>query len=189
MIIIGLTCKLSNKFSINLFINIFFIFIIIFIIVYIILLFIITIIILLNYFLFLFIYFTEEKARLNLSEFQICVVILDLWRVHICQDFLSWVKQKYKYIKFVFIPPGCTGIIFVFLFMYLYITFFLGKAQVCDLVVNKPIKEVIRDGLSVYILLIYLFVYIIYIYFLIMYKYCKYCSSSVSWSYSFFCCS
>ncbi len=89
-------------------------------------------------------YFTHKKEELHLDVSQVCLVFLDVWRVHISKEFLIWVKQTYDYIKLAFIPPGK---LIYSLVLYLFILGCTGVAQVCDLVVNKPIKDRIRTGL------------------------------------------
>ncbi len=54
------------------------------------------------------------------------------------------VKQTYDYIKLAFISPS--KLIYL-LVLYLFILECIGVAQVCDLVVNKPIKNRIRTSL------------------------------------------
>lgn len=58
---------------------------------------------------------------------QRAIFILDVYSVHICGDFLAWMKANHSDILLHFIPPGCTG-----------------KLQVGDLVVNKKMKDIIK---------------------------------------------
>lgn len=40
---------------------------------------------------------------------QRCVLILDCWKVHISQSFVSWMKEEYPYILLLFVPARCTS--------------------------------------------------------------------------------
>ena len=62
------------------------------------------------------------------------ILNLDCWKVHISKEFLAWMKQYYPFIHIVFVPAGCTG-----------------KFQVCDLVVQKKLKDVVCKQAQGYI--------------------------------------
>lgn len=64
------------------------------------------------------------KEELELSPVQHSIVLLDVWKHHYSKDFKNFIKEKFPRIELVYIPPGTTG-----------------EAQVCDLVVNKKMKE------------------------------------------------
>lgn len=46
-----------------------------------------------------------------------------LQQVHVCDEFLKWLKQTYPFIRLNIVPAGCTS-----------------KVQIADVVVNRPFK-------------------------------------------------
>lgn len=71
------------------------------------------------------------KEELELSPLQRSIVLLDVWKHHYSAEFKAFMSEKFPHILIVYIPPGCTG-----------------EAQVCDLVVNKKMKELATTSTS-----------------------------------------
>ena len=64
------------------------------------------------------------KEELECSPLQRSLLLLDVWKHHYSPEFRSFMDNTFPLIDIVYIPPGTTG-----------------EAQVCDLVVNKKMKE------------------------------------------------
>lgn len=73
-------------------------------------------------------YRLEVINRDKLSPLQKLVLIIDVWSVHVSKAFRELVRTKYPFILLNYIPPRCTS-----------------KGQVCDLVVNKKMKDFAND--------------------------------------------
>jgi hypothetical protein len=55
------------------------------------------------------------------------VLVLDVWSVHISEEFRSWLKQNHPRIHLVFVPPNCTS-----------------ELQVADVILQRSFKAGIR---------------------------------------------
>lgn len=76
--------------------------------------------------------FLQQNVYLPMN--QQMVLNLDCWKVHISEEFRDWIKASHPYISLIYVPGGCTGV-----------------AQVCDLVVNKKLKDMIKQQFQIYI--------------------------------------
>lgn len=56
------------------------------------------------------------------------VLVLDVWSVHISQEFRDWIKQQHPRIHLVYVPPNCTS-----------------ELQVADVILQRPFKAGIRQ--------------------------------------------
>lgn len=72
-------------------------------------------------------YVDQKKKELRLPPQAKALINLDVWKVHISEAFLEWWRATQPDLEMVFVPAGCTS-----------------KGQVCDLVVQKKIKDVVR---------------------------------------------
>lgn len=72
-------------------------------------------------------YYKAQKELLGLPMDFPCIWIIDCWSVHIKDAFLDWVRKQYPFIRIVFIPANCTGVM-----------------QPCDLVGQRDIKCILR---------------------------------------------
>lgn len=72
-------------------------------------------------------YYKAQKVRLGMPLDYPCVWIIDCWSVHIKDAFIAWVRQQYPFIRIVFIPANCTGLM-----------------QPCDLVGQRDLKCILR---------------------------------------------
>ncbi|KAG1837853.1 hypothetical protein DFJ58DRAFT_862112 [Suillus subalutaceus] len=68
-------------------------------------------------------YWTRQKELIGAPDDQECILQLDVWSVHKSVQFRTWLDQQYPWIKYHFVPGGCTGI-----------------AQPCDVGVQCPFK-------------------------------------------------
>ena len=72
-----------------------------------------------------------DRCRLqhNLPENPHMVLVLDVWSVHISEEFRSWLKENHPHIHLVFVPPlaNCTS-----------------ELQVADVILQKSFKAGIR---------------------------------------------
>jgi hypothetical protein len=78
-------------------------------------------------------YLTFTKTKLNLQQDQKCI-ILDCWSVHKSARFRQYIQDNHKDICLLYVPAGCTG-----------------KFQVTDLIVNNPLKAVVRSQSSTFL--------------------------------------
>jgi hypothetical protein len=62
------------------------------------------------------------------------ILLLDCWKVHKSQDFMSWLAETYPNIKLLFIPADCTS-----------------KAQPADVIMQRPLKCGFRQEFDEYI--------------------------------------
>lgn len=74
------------------------------------------------------------KQQRGLGPQAKAIVNMDVYKVHNSEEFLTWIKATHPDILLLYIPPGCTG-----------------KAQVCDLVINKAFKGIIRKEVMLYL--------------------------------------
>ena len=72
-------------------------------------------------------YWTRKKAELGAPPDQECVLRLDVWSVHRSIAFRTWLDKTYPWIRYLFIPGGCTGV-----------------AQPCDVGLQRLIKLEIK---------------------------------------------
>jgi hypothetical protein len=72
-------------------------------------------------------YWTRQKELVGAPDDQECILHLDVWSVHKSIQFHTWLDQHYSWIKYYFVPGGCTGI-----------------AQPCDVGVQHPFKLAIK---------------------------------------------
>lgn len=63
-----------------------------------------------------------QKLGLNAGK-QECVLQYDLYKVHVAEEFVSWLKETYPFIRLNIIPAGCTS-----------------KVQIADVVLNRAFK-------------------------------------------------
>ncbi|KIK92868.1 hypothetical protein PAXRUDRAFT_146396 [Paxillus rubicundulus Ve08.2h10] len=74
-------------------------------------------------------YWVKEKEQVSVPDDQECILQLDVWSVHKSIQFCTWLDKEYPWIKYRFVPRGCTGI-----------------AQPCDVGIQCPFKLVIRQS-------------------------------------------
>ncbi|KAG1871544.1 hypothetical protein F4604DRAFT_1926276 [Suillus subluteus] len=55
-------------------------------------------------------YWTRQKELVGAPDDQECILQLDVWSVHKSIQFCTWLDQQYPWIKYRFVPGGCTGI-------------------------------------------------------------------------------
>lgn len=72
-------------------------------------------------------YYKAQKERLGLPMDFPCIWIIDCWSVHIKDAFLVWIRKQYPFIRVLFIPANCTGLM-----------------QPCDLVGQRDLKCILR---------------------------------------------
>jgi len=72
-------------------------------------------------------YWTRQKELVGAPDDQECVLQLDVWSVHRSIQFRTWLDQQYPWIKYRFVPGGCTGI-----------------AQPCDVGIQRPFKLAVK---------------------------------------------
>lgn len=72
-------------------------------------------------------YWTRQKELVGAPDDQECILQLDVWSVHKSVQFRTWLDQQYPWIKYRFVPGGCTGI-----------------AQPCDVGVQRPFKLAVK---------------------------------------------
>lgn len=68
----------------------------------------------------------EAQGRVYLQ--QCCIVHYDLYRVHVAEEFRTWLYSKYPFVHLGVVPGGCTG-----------------KGQVADIALNRPIKHALKQ--------------------------------------------
>lgn len=73
-------------------------------------------------------YYKAQKMRLQLPLDYPCIWIIDCWSVHIKDSFIAWVQQQYPFIRILFIPANCTGLM-----------------QPCDLAGQRDLKCILRS--------------------------------------------
>jgi hypothetical protein len=59
-----------------------------------------------------------------------CVLILDVWHVHISNAFRAWMRDEYPWIKMLYVPANCTSVL-----------------QPCDMGAMKPFKAALQEAL------------------------------------------
>jgi hypothetical protein len=72
-------------------------------------------------------YWMKKKAELGAPPDQECVLRLDVWSVHRSIVFRTWLDTTYPWIRYHFIPGGCTGV-----------------AQPCDVGLQRLLKLEIK---------------------------------------------
>ena len=72
-------------------------------------------------------YWARKKEELGVPPDQECVLRLDVWSVHQSVAFRTWLDKTYPWIRYRFIPGGCTGV-----------------AQPCDVDLQRVIKLEIK---------------------------------------------
>lgn len=72
-------------------------------------------------------YWTRQKELAGAPDDQECILQLDIWSVHKSIQFCTWLDQQYPWIKYHFVPGGCTGI-----------------AQPCDVGVQRVFKLAVK---------------------------------------------
>lgn len=72
-------------------------------------------------------YWTRQKELAGAPDDQECILQLDIWSVHKSIQFRTWLDQQYPWIKYRFVPGGCTGI-----------------AQPCDVGVQRVFKLAVK---------------------------------------------
>ncbi|KAG2140340.1 hypothetical protein BD769DRAFT_1332145, partial [Suillus cothurnatus] len=70
-----------------------------------------------------------KKELIGAPDDQECVLQLDVWLVHKSVQFCTWLDQQYPWIKYRFVPGGCTRI-----------------AQPCDVGIQCPFKLAIKQS-------------------------------------------
>jgi len=65
-----------------------------------------------------------DLYKVTASAFSLKVSHLVILQVHVCEEFTSWLKETYPFIRLNIIPAGCTS-----------------KVQVADVVLNRPFKS------------------------------------------------
>jgi len=73
-------------------------------------------------------YYKAQKVRLGLPLDYPCVWLIDCWSVHIKDSFIAWVQSQYPFIRILFIPANCTGLM-----------------QPCDLAGQRDLKCILRS--------------------------------------------
>jgi hypothetical protein len=73
-------------------------------------------------------YWEEQKVLLDALADQECVLHLDVWSVHRSIQFHTWLDMTYPWIKYRFVPGGCTGV-----------------GQPCDVGIQRPFKLVVKQ--------------------------------------------
>ncbi|KAF9505203.1 hypothetical protein BS47DRAFT_1378299 [Hydnum rufescens UP504] len=54
-------------------------------------------------------YIARAKWRLRAPASQKTILLIDSWSVHIGEEYHSWMREKYPYIKIAYIPSGCAS--------------------------------------------------------------------------------
>ncbi|KAF7796672.1 hypothetical protein EIP86_007855 [Pleurotus ostreatoroseus] len=72
-------------------------------------------------------YFNHHKRRLGLKEDQQCIWYIDVWSVHRSEEFRTWLRKTYPWIRLIFVPAGCTAL-----------------GQPCDVGIQRPLKHTMR---------------------------------------------
>ncbi|KAG2341697.1 hypothetical protein BDR05DRAFT_949526 [Suillus weaverae] len=73
--------------------------------------------------------YTRQKELIGAPDDQECILHLDVWSVHKSIQFCTWLDQHYPWIKYHFVPGGCTGI-----------------AQPCNVGVQHPFKLAVKQS-------------------------------------------
>ncbi|KAG1760822.1 hypothetical protein EDD22DRAFT_780617 [Suillus occidentalis] len=55
-------------------------------------------------------YWEEQKVLPNAPADQECILHLNVWSVHRSIQFHMWTDMTYPWIKYHFVPGGCTGV-------------------------------------------------------------------------------
>ncbi|KAF8833448.1 hypothetical protein BDN67DRAFT_917000 [Paxillus ammoniavirescens] len=74
-------------------------------------------------------YWQLKKQSVGAPDDQECIMQLDVWSVHRSVQFHTWLDQNHPWIKYQFIPGGCTGI-----------------AQPCNVGIQRPFKLAVRQS-------------------------------------------
>jgi hypothetical protein len=82
----------------------------------------------------LVIFLLKRKRELGLAADQKCLLLLDVWTVHLLPAFRGHIQEKYPWIFVLYIPAGCTG-----------------KKQPADVGLQKPLKDAARKCFSSYV--------------------------------------
>ncbi|KIJ09610.1 hypothetical protein PAXINDRAFT_87232 [Paxillus involutus ATCC 200175] len=72
-------------------------------------------------------YWNRQKEKVGAPDDQECILQLDVWSVHRSVQFRTWLDQNHAWIKYRFVPGGCTGI-----------------AQPCDVSIQRPFKLAVK---------------------------------------------
>jgi hypothetical protein len=78
--------------------------------------------------------FLKRKWELGLPADQKCLLLLDVWTVHLLPAFRGHIEEKYPWIFVLYILAGCTG-----------------KKQPADVRLQKPLKDTARKCFSGYV--------------------------------------
>jgi hypothetical protein len=73
-------------------------------------------------------YWEEQKVLLNAPADQECILHLNVWSVHRSIQFCTWMDMTYPWIKYHFVPGGCTGV-----------------GQPCDVSIQQPFKLTVKQ--------------------------------------------
>jgi hypothetical protein len=82
----------------------------------------------------LVIFLLKRKRELGLYAEQKCLLLLDVWTVHLLPTFRGHIEEKYPWIFMLYIPAGCTGV-----------------KQPANVGLQKPLKDAARKCFSSYI--------------------------------------
>jgi hypothetical protein len=72
-------------------------------------------------------YADRQMLKHNLPAGSNIVLMLDVWSVHISEEFRLWLRMHHSHIHLVYVPPNCTS-----------------KLQVADVVLQRPFKHGVR---------------------------------------------
>jgi hypothetical protein len=67
----------------------------------------------------------------NIQKDAHIILVLDVWSVHISQEFRDWITKEFPRIHLVYVPPNCTG-----------------ELQVADVILQRPFKAGIRQAFN-----------------------------------------
>jgi hypothetical protein len=74
------------------------------------------------------VFLMKRKEELGLPAHQVCLLIMDVWPVHMCAESRGYISDKYLWILVKYIPAGYTSI-----------------KQPCDVGLQKPLKDAARS--------------------------------------------
>lgn len=74
-------------------------------------------------------YYTATKLRLNLPADHPCMLLLDVWKIHLTTAFREHLKKVAPYVTLKYIPAGCTS-----------------KKQPADVGCQAPMKQAIKGS-------------------------------------------
>jgi hypothetical protein len=79
-------------------------------------------------------YVERQKEKYELPADSSAVLVLDVWAVHISDEFRNFMKEQYPFVHLVFVPPNCTS-----------------KLQVADVMLQKGFKGGIRKHFEAWV--------------------------------------